>query len=426
MSMYNCISKTLNIKDNNITFENNCLTEEYRENSKVLVYTGTLSPQTPKCCPKCGCINENYSIIKNGTKFTETKVPKVSNIRTIVRLRKQRYYCKNCNQTFVADTNLVKFNHSISSNTLHAALIDLKDKISVTDIAKRLNISHSSLNNFLHKLSSHFIVNKEYLPMHLSFDEFKSVRGIDAHMSFIFTGSDGRVIDIVQNRQLTHLKSYFNTYSQKARYQVRTICIDMYAPYIELIKACFPNAKIITDRFHTVQLVSRALNKTRVQVMKDNPKMHARLKRYWKLILKPTEDLDRTEFRKFTCFNYLMSESQVVDELLRIDSTFEATYHFYQRFLRNFRNKNIKAIKEIINNPDKNLSESMVKTIRTLKKHEQTICNSLEYPYSNGVVEGTNNLIKVIKRIAFGYRNYHNFRARILLIVNTMARLDFN
>ena len=42
-----------------------------------------------------------------------------------------------------------------------------------------------------------------------------------------------------------------------------------------------------------------------------------------------------------------------------------------------------------------------------------------------GSVVGTNNLIKVIKRIAFGYRNYYNFRARILLIVNTMAKLDF-
>ena len=74
--MSNCILKTLNIKDKNITFENDCLTEEYRENSKVLVYTGTLSPQTPKYCPKCGCINENYSIIKNGRKVPETKVPK--------------------------------------------------------------------------------------------------------------------------------------------------------------------------------------------------------------------------------------------------------------------------------------------------------------------------------------------------------------
>ncbi|EOS8059541.1 transposase, partial [Enterococcus hirae] len=36
--------------------------------------------------------------------------------------------------------------------------------------------------------------------------------------------------------------------------------------------------------------------------------------------------------------------------------------------------------------------------------------------YSNGALEGTNNKIKVIKRVAYGYRNFHNFRARIYLI----------
>ncbi|WP_139016460.1 transposase, partial [Enterococcus casseliflavus] len=33
-----------------------------------------------------------------------------------------------------------------------------------------------------------------------------------------------------------------------------------------------------------------------------------------------------------------------------------------------------------------------------------------------GALEGTNNKIKVIKRVAYGYRNFHNFRARIYLI----------
>ena len=37
---------------------------------------------------------------------------------------------------------------------------------------------------------------------------------------------------------------------------------------------------------------------------------------------------------------------------------------------------------------------------------------------SNGFTEGINNSIKVIKRTGFGYRNFHNFRKRILLIHN--------
>ncbi|MGB7595323.1 MAG: transposase, partial [Erysipelotrichaceae bacterium] len=43
------------------------------------------------------------------------------------------------------------------------------------------------------------------------------------------------------------------------------------------------------------------------------------------------------------------------------------------------------------------------------------ILNAFAYPYSNGITEGCNNKIKVIKRNAFGLRNFDRFRTRILL-----------
>ena len=42
------------------------------------------------------------------------------------------------------------------------------------------------------------------------------------------------------------------------------------------------------------------------------------------------------------------------------------------------------------------------------------ILASLEYPYSNGFTEGCNNKIKVLKRVAYGYRNFDVFRNKIL------------
>ena len=44
--------------------------------------------------------------------------------------------------------------------------------------------------------------------------------------------------------------------------------------------------------------------------------------------------------------------------------------------------------------------------------------NALELPYSNAKLEATNNLIKVIKRNAFGFRNFENFKTRILIALN--------
>ena len=366
--MCHCIRKTLNIKDENITFDENYLTEEKYRNVLALVFNGTLAPKTPNSCPKFGIININYTIIKHGSKTTNTLMPRVSNRLAILRLKKQRFLCKSCNKTFTPLTDVVKFNHTISKNSIRSAVLGLKEKSSIVDIAYKHDISHSTLNNLLNSLSSQFIVNKTYLPPHLSFDEFKSVKGINANMSFIFTDSSTRVLDIVQNRQLGHLKSYFFSYSAEARNRVQTICIDMYAPYIELIKSCFPKAKIITDRFNVVQLINRSLNSSRIQTMKDYKPMYARLKRYWKLILKPNENLDSLNYKSFVCFKYKMTELEVVNELLRIDKEFENTYWYYQEFVRNFRRKNINRCISLIHNPRDRISSSMEKNSKNSKQ----------------------------------------------------------
>ena len=53
-----------------------------------------------------------------------------------------------------------------------------------------------------------------------------------------------------------------------------------------------------------------------------------------------------------------------------------------------------------------------------LQNWQEYILNAFDCPYSNGFTEGCNNAIKAIKRIAFGYRSFHNFRRRILLTLN--------
>lgn len=234
----------------------------------VSVYCGTLSPEVSPFCPKCGCLNKKYDIIKNGSKTVSVRLPRISNRKVLLRLKKQRYLCKHCLITFSAETPCIDFNRSISKNTYHSCFFQMKEKTSITDIAKRHDICNTTVNNYLKDISNHFVVNKNYLPNHLSFDEFKSVKECDAKMFFIFTyAENNKVLDTVYNRRLNHLKSYFFTYTKEARDRVETICIDMYAPYVSLIKSCFSKAKIILDRFHIIQLLTRSLTKTRIMAM---------------------------------------------------------------------------------------------------------------------------------------------------------------
>ncbi|WP_197458312.1 transposase, partial [Streptococcus sp. DD10] len=55
---------------------------------------------------------------------------------------------------------------------------------------------------------------------------------------------------------------------------------------------------------------------------------------------------------------------------------------------------------------------------RTFLKYKQYIINALETDYSNAKLEATNKLIKDIKRLGFGFRNFINFKKRVFITLN--------
>ncbi|KXT84840.1 Mobile element protein [Streptococcus oralis] len=54
--------------------------------------------------------------------------------------------------------------------------------------------------------------------------------------------------------------------------------------------------------------------------------------------------------------------------------------------------------------------------------NKDKIINILELPYPNTKLEATNNLIEVIKRNVFGFRNFDNFKKRIVIALNIKRR----
>lgn len=114
-------------------------------------------------------------------------------------------------------------------------------------------------------------------------------------------GQTQQLIGVLENRRLAFLKPYFLKFTRKARANVKYTVMDMNAPYFELVKAVFPNAKIVTDRFHIVQQITRALNQLRIKTMnsfqKTESTKYRRLKRFWKLLLKHAYDLDSSNYQ---------------------------------------------------------------------------------------------------------------------------------
>jgi len=421
MSQSNYILNLLDIKDKNIKLNENSLFYEKFDNIIYKVIEGTLSYE-PSFCTCCGCIfNKEQTYEKNGFKSSDILLLDVCGHGCILRLKKQRFLCHSCNKKFFATTPIVNKGCFISNNVKYAIALDLKNKISEKDIANRYRVSPNTVERIIDSYYDGQKLYKHHLPEVLSFDEFKSVKSADGAMSFnMCDAKTGKIIDIVEDRKLTSLLKYFAYYTHKARSKVKLIVIDMYSPYISLIKKMFPNAEIIIDKFHLIQLISTSVNKTRINLMKKDKKNYNKLKRYWRLILKPQEELDNSKWRKYTCFNNLMTQSSVVNYLINIDKELLNTYEIYQNILYSIKNNKYKELETILNNKNEYISSYMKKSIKTLKGYLPYIKNTLTNPYHNGFVEGNNNFIKVLKRIAFGFRSFHRFKARIMICKNLL------
>ena len=113
-----------------------------------------------------------------------------------------------------------------------------------------------------------------------------------------------------------------------------------------------------------------------------------------------------------------MTEVDVVEYLLSQSVELKATYDLYQSILYSLQRNNYELFETVINMEYKNISEYMKTTLNTLKEFKEHIKNTLEQPYSNGIIERNNNTCKLIKRVAFGFRNFKNFKARIMFATN--------
>ncbi|BEH90577.1 ISL3 family transposase [Turicibacter faecis] len=415
MSHTNCISTLLDLKDKNITFSKNCIQETQIKNVRSKLILGTLSFQ-PTRCYHCGHSFDS-NIIKHGFKTSRIKLVKISGFDAYLDLKKQRYKCRHCDRTFTLETSLVNPNCFISTPVKQAIFLEASHKKSETDIARELNVSHSTVNRVIHSSYEEQPLPFNSLPKVLCFDEFKSVKSAEGAMSFIFCdASNGKLIDIVEDRRLSTLRTYFMRFSKAAREGVTHVVIDMYAPYMTLIKEVFPKAKIVLDKFHIVQLVSRALNKTRIRFMNQNKEFYNKFKHYWRLLLKAQEDLSATHYFYSNCFKKMISQQEIIDFLLALDPELKETYDFYQTVQQAIKLRNLEIFHHAIQHPSDLLSHEMKTALKTLTHYQDYVKNTIETPYTNGVLEGINNNIKVIKRIAFGYRSFYHFKARILII----------
>lgn len=424
--MDNNTRKLLNLTDKSLIFNEDWLSREARNNRSVNMITGRLI-STDKICPQCGF----STCVKNGTYQTISQLPEVERRPTYLKLKRERYICKKCSSTYSSSTSLVDDYCQISKQLKYQIALDLKENRSRKDIARFHDVSENTVKRVLVSFTNNCRPNFNFLPTALCVDEFSSTSDCHTGMSFICADPQSkRIIDILPDKRLHSLTSYFMRYTRKACLKVKFLVMDMNASYGQLLKTVFPNAEIVTDRFHIIQHINKAFNVLRVKEMNQlkrydqtQAKKYRRLKRYWKFLLKDSFKLNYKRFYYRPLFKKNMSSTELVDELLSYSPILKRAYHYIQELKYDYRTKDYALFLKLCSNVPAELPHYFRTKFKIFLKFSLGVINAFKYNYSNGFLEGTNNKIKVIKRIAYGYRNFLIFKRRIFLIQNQVFQV---
>ncbi|WP_408022612.1 ISL3 family transposase [Streptococcus pneumoniae] len=412
MEQLHFITKLLDIKDPNIKILDIINMDTHKEIIAKLDYDAP-------SCPECGNQLKKYDFQK------PSKIPylETTGMPTRILLRKRRFKCYHCSRMMVAETSIVKKNHQIPRIINQKIAQKLIEKISMTDIAHQLAISTSTV---IRKLNDfHFKHDFSCLPEIMSWN-VETVRGVTVSigrwkMSFIaqdFEKLD--IITVLEGRTQAVIRDHFLKYDRAVRCRVKIITMDMFSPYYDLARQLFPCAKIVLDRFHIVQHLSRAMSRVRVQIMNQfHRKSHEykAIKRYWKLIQQDSRKLSDKRFYRPT-FRIHLTNKEILNKLLSYSEDLKHHYQLYQLLLFHFQNKEPEKFFGLIEDNLKQVHPIFQTVFKTFLKDKEKIVNALQLHYSNAKLEATNNLIKLIKRNAFGFRNFENFKKRIFIALN--------
>lgn len=349
-------------------------------------------------CPFCSALTDKV----HDYRVSKIKDSPIQGKKVIWFYKKRRYHCNSCNKHFYEKLPLVAKYCRTTVRLTKYLLYLMTRRISIHDAAVSLGISDSTANRWLSQVS---FPKPKHLPTVLSIDEFRGNTNGEKFQGILTNPEKHKVFDILPNRSMVALQNYFQEF--KDRKNVKYFIMDMNRVYRDIARSYFPDATIVIDRFHVVRYVTWAFENVRKRVQKSMlPEKRKYFKRSRRLLLSHREKLSEENL-------------QAVEVMLRQSPDLASAYYlketFYDFMKSESRAEAGKCLQTFVFSAQVSGLKEFHACLTMLGNWSAYILNSFDCPYTNGFTEGTNNAIKVLKRTGFGYRNFNNFRNRILL-----------
>lgn len=368
----------------------------------------------PKRCSRCG------SVVTEIHDVSERRVRDlpVWELDTWLIVPRARLECPRCGPTVEAVSWLDK--HQRMTTRLAEKISRLAMVLPLAHVAQWFQIHWTTAKLLHHRALEQKLgpVTAESLAgvRHLSIDEFAIQKG-HRYATVVVDSETKRVLWVSRGRDRAALKPFFDLLGPEGCARIEAVAMDMSGPFGEEVRARCPDAAIVYDLFHVVAKYGReVIDRVRVDETNNIAKAagpNRNLIRAQRRVIKGTRWLllqnrsnlrraaDRVRLRELLAANHALFVVYVLKDDLKQLWRYRysaAAYRFWRQWYRRAMGSRVEPLKRFA---------------RQLKLYLPGIIAHCHYPLNTALVEGINNKIKVMKRMAYGYRDDEYFFLRI-------------
>lgn len=287
--------------------------------------------------------------------------------------------------------------------------IDVLRHSDVRGAAKILGISWDEAHGILTRAVARGMARRAHVvPERIGIDE-KSLAPRHRY-STVVTNLDGPrgpyVLEVAEERTKAALLRCFGKFSLDELERVRVVAMDMSGPYISVVKKVIGGEKIVFDRFHIAQHMNEAVDKVRRQenraLLLEGDSVLVGSKHMWLYAHKNLPQHHAERFDSLRTANLRTARAWAIKEMLRRlweRPSLKAAERWYGRWRAWATRSRLEPVRKVA---------------RMIHAHLPNVLSYFENPVTNAAAEAINSTIQMIKKRAYGFRSFPNFRVAVL------------
>ena len=354
------------------------------------------------CCPTC---KQTSTTVHQYRKRAVRDLPWAGKICLLV-FAARRFFCAVCQSPFREELDWLP-RHSRLTKRYADYVFEQCRRTSIQAVHHQERLGYKTVERLYYARAETRTCSPEpILVQQLGIDEIALRKG---HDQFVLVLSDlerGSVLAVLPDRTKETLIAYFADWTQEQRQAVRAVAMDLWEPYAQAVEACLPNAQIVADRFHVMKLLNDQVTTARRQIQREaSEEVRSVLKGCRWLLVRNEADLSEEQKERLRAM-FLVAPA--LGTLHGLKERFRAIFaEPLSRELANWR------LFGWIATVERSGLSALATFVGTLRRRLSHILNYFPARLSSGRVEGVNTKIKLIKRCAYGFRNFTHFALRV-------------